>query len=102
MAMLSMLLVYELWEPCQKIADGECKIQGLLFAVDQTSKGIFADLFDVYEIDFSDARPSNFGLLGKYWIFIYRTYSSVVVIGFIVSLFTAASVSPNKKPSGES
>ena len=70
--------------PCVNDGSLDCLWKGLMFSADQLSKGIFADVFDIFSLRLSEFSVDDLGGAQKYWVLLYRTYSGALFIELIM------------------
>jgi hypothetical protein len=76
----------ELCKPLTEDA-GVCLGYKLGFLFDQLSKGIFADIFDVFSLKLSPLSLDDMGILAKIYVLNFRMLSALYVVALIMFIY---------------
>lgn len=83
-------------EACKPLTDdgGVCLGYKLGFLFDQLSKGIFADIFDVFSLKLSPLSLDDMGTLVKIYVLNFRMLSALYVVALVMAFYQRF----NRKP----
>ncbi len=85
-------------EACKALTDdgGVCLGYKLGFLFDQLSKGIFADIFDVFSLKLSPLSLDDMGTLVKIYVLNFRMLSALYVVALVMAFYQRFKKKPDQ------